>query len=243
MDLEQVHTLAKGLALAAVMPDSLRGKPWDIVAMVLYGQDLGLSPMQAIQGIYVVKGKPQMSAQTWIALTRRAGHRLSVAEHTARTCTVEILRGDTGEKHAETFTIEDAETARLTGKDSMYSKYPKRMLLARAVSNCCRFICPEIALGFYAEGDEFTDDTNVVAEQVQADQDITDAEIVEPEKAAEQVAELAKEFDFTQSTEPDAEPEPVTEALPLPPAEYECSTCEVVGDHYEDECAKAATPS
>jgi hypothetical protein len=207
--------------------------------MVLYGQDLGLSPMQSVQGIYVVKGKPQMAAQTWLALARRAGHRVTVLEHTNETCTVEVIRGDTGEKHAETFTIEDAKRAKLAGKD-VWQSYPRRMLLARAVSDCCRFICPEIALGFYAEGDDFTDHADGIEVQppVEAGQDITDAEIVEPEKAAEQVAELAEEFDFATATEE----EPVVEALPLPPADYECTTCEAVGEHYDDECPRAATP-
>lgn len=151
-DIDQAWRMATALSKSSLLPDALRNRASDVLTMILYGQDLGLSPMQSIQGVYVVKGKPMLAAQTWIALTRRAGHRLSVLEHTAETCTVEITRGDTGEKHAETFTIEDARTAKLTSNDT-YSKYPKRMLLARAVSNCCRFICPEIALGFGVEGE------------------------------------------------------------------------------------------
>jgi hypothetical protein len=79
-DLDEAYRLSKNLALASLMPDALRGKPSDVLAMMLYGQDLGLSPMQAIQGIYVVKGKPQLSGTTWIALARKAGHRVRIIE-------------------------------------------------------------------------------------------------------------------------------------------------------------------
>lgn len=209
-DLDSAMRLSKTLAVAAVMPDSIRNKPADVLAMVLYGQDLGLSPMQAIQGIYVVKGKPQLAAQTWLALARRAGHRITVKEHTPEVCTVEITRGDTREQHTETFTIADAQRAGLAGKD-VWKSYPKRMLLARAVSDCCRFICPEIALGFYAEGDEFVDDTPIIHVEppIEAKTDVVDAEIVDAEEADADLAQLAEQYDFTQPAA--AEPVPAGE--------------------------------
>ena len=46
--LDEAFRLAKNLAVASVLPDSLRGKPSDVLAIVLYGQELGLAPMQAI---------------------------------------------------------------------------------------------------------------------------------------------------------------------------------------------------
>jgi hypothetical protein len=212
-DIDQAWRMASALAQSSLLPDALRNKAADVLTMILYGQDLGLSPMQSIQGIYVVKGKPQLSAQTWIALTRRAGHRLSVPVNTAEAVTVEITRGDTGETHSETFTIEDARTAKLTSNDT-YAKYPKRMLLARAVSNCCRFICPEIALGFAVEGeyDDLAPAPEVaLAQAVDArtetpadDGDVHDAEVVEPspedlaradEQARQEVLGIAAEHE------------------------------------------------
>lgn len=237
MDLGQVHYLAKGLALAGIMPDQLRGKPWDIVAMVLYGQDLGLTPMQSIQGIYVVKGKPQMSAQLWIALARRAGHRVSVLEHNVQTCTVEVIRGDTGEKHTETFTMQDAQRAKLATKD-VWIQYPKRMLLARAVSDCCRFICPEIALGFYAEGDDFTDDLDAIVEvqpPAKAQQDIAEAEVVGEGEAESEVAQLAAEFNFAA---PVAQPDEIVVEEPDLSDDLTCEDCGPLANHSEAACPK-----
>jgi hypothetical protein len=74
LDLDDAYRLSKALSMASVLPDTIRGNPNDVLALMLYGQDLGMSPMQSIQGIYVVKGKPQLSATTWIALARQRGH-------------------------------------------------------------------------------------------------------------------------------------------------------------------------
>lgn len=223
-DIDQAWRMAQALAGSSLLPDALRNRASDVLSMILYGQDLGLSPMQAIQGIYVVKGKPQMSAQTWIALTRRAGHRIAVTEHTTETCTVEITRGDTGESHAETFTIADARTAKLTSNDT-WTKYPKRMLLARAVTNACRFICPEIALGFGAEG-EYDEPTaspeQALAHAVDArtpepePEDVHDAEVVEEpaqtdEELRQELLDIAAEHQQADVRETDVDWGPVTE--------------------------------
>ncbi len=150
--LDEAYRLSQNLALASILPQALRGKPADVLAILLYGQELGLAPMQAVQGIYVVNGRPQLAAQTWLALIRRAGHRAEVLEHTVETCTVKIVRGDSGEEHTETFDMQDAKLAGLAGKET-YKQHPKRMVLSRAVANACKFVCPEVALGFYGEGE------------------------------------------------------------------------------------------
>lgn len=77
-DLDQAWRLAANLSLAALLPEKLRGKKSDVFAMILYGQDLGLSPMQAIQGINVVEGRPSLGAATWSALMQRHGHKVFV---------------------------------------------------------------------------------------------------------------------------------------------------------------------
>lgn len=156
-DLDEAFRMAKALAQSALMPDTLRNKPNDVLVTVLYGRELELRPMQAIQSIHVIKGKPFISGQLWLSLVRRAGHRAEVSgDDKSATCT--ITRGDTGETHTETFTIEQAKTAKLTGNaDSNWSKYPDRMNRWRAVTNCARMICPEVALGFQALEEQVDD--------------------------------------------------------------------------------------
>lgn len=196
-DIDQAWRMATALAQSSLLPDALRNKASDVLVILMYGQELGFSPMQAIQAIYVVKGKPQLSGQAWIAKVREAGHKLVVSDHTEKSCTVTIIRGDTGEEHSETFTWQDAERAKLATSDT-YLKYPKRMLLWRAVSNAATIACPEVAMGFGTEIPETSDPAQSLASAVDArteqapadDPEVHDAEVVDEEdlKAADEAA-------------------------------------------------------
>jgi hypothetical protein len=57
-DLHGQMELAKVLGMSALLPQALRGKPADVLVTVMYGREMGLTPMQSIQGIYVVNGRP-----------------------------------------------------------------------------------------------------------------------------------------------------------------------------------------
>jgi hypothetical protein len=150
-DLEQAFRLAKALAMSTIIPDSLRGKPSDILVITLYGQELGLAPMQAIQVIDVVKGRPTLRANLWVALARRAGHKVRVPEATGEACTVTVIRHDDPDGPITArYTIEDAKQARLLSNTN-YQTNPAAMLYARAASTAIRRACPEVAMGFSDE--------------------------------------------------------------------------------------------
>lgn len=151
-DFDAAYRLAKNLALSNIIPDALRGKPADVLVIVLYGQELGLAPMQAMQVIDVVKGRPTLRAHLWVALARKAGHRVSVTEETDTSCTVRVVRCDDPTPQTVTYTLDTAKTAGLLLSNDNYRKNPADMLYARAASKCIRRACPEVALGF---GDEY----------------------------------------------------------------------------------------
>lgn len=238
-DLDQAFRLSKALALAAVLPNSLRGKPSDILAILLYGQDLGLTPMQAIQGIYVVRGKPQLSAITWTALARRAGHKVRWGACDDKSATVTIERSDDpDEPHTETFTIEDAIQAGLckivggevqarssSGERLPWETYTRTMLRNRAISFAGKLQCPEVALGFAIEGDyDFLEDDTEPIEVTPVgqlgEQEIVDAEVVEDSEAV-RADILAAEADYAV------------------PDNYVCQQCGVPGVHTTEECPEA----
>jgi hypothetical protein len=247
-DLDGAYRLSKALAMASVMPDALRGKPSDVLALMLYGQDLGMSPMQAIQSIYVVKGKPQLSATGWIALAQRAGYRITEIESTDERATVEISHPGRPDRkpHRETYTLERAAKAGLVhikdgkaiarsskGDPLPWEAHTQIMLRNRALTTAAKFYCPEVALGFDIEGgyDYIPDDTMVEVLPPEVVEDV-----VVSEKAAEEVASLVGEFDFTTSTEKTSAGAVIQ---PEPPADYTCF-CGAVGEHFEDDCPKAA---
>jgi hypothetical protein len=198
--LDEAFRLSQALAMAAVLPSDLRGKPSDVLAVILYGQELGLAPMQSLQGIYVVKGKPQMSASLWVALIRRAGHKVHWGHCDEKSASVTVTRSDDPEHpHTETFTIQDAANAGLCqvkdgkvharssrGDVLPWEAYTKTMLRNRAVSIAGRLQCPEVALGFTVEGDydHLAERVEVVPPEHHGD--VMDAEEV-PDMSAEVV--------------------------------------------------------
>lgn len=181
--LDEAYRMAQALAQSALLPQALRNKPSDVLVTILYGQEIGLSPMQAIQAIYVVNGRATMSGQLWLAKVRQAGHTVKL-EATDKSATCTITRCDDGTSHSETFTIEDAKRAKLADKE-VWKAYPQRMLGWRAVSNCATVACPEVALFF--EVTELVEDetqrakptlAQVAAERTQSPETV-DAEVVD----------------------------------------------------------------
>ena len=195
-DLGQVMELARIMAVSSLLPQELRGKPSDVLVAILYGQELGLAPMQAIQSIYVVKGRPTISAQLWVSLARRAGHKVKVLEEQPDFCKVRVTRGDTGEVEEATYTLDMAKTAGLMS-NANWKNHPHAMLYARAVSTACRRACPEIALGFGDETDREPLAAKPTLAQVAAEREDKPAAkpepeiVVDPEPSAEELAELA----------------------------------------------------
>src|SRR3954468_3900343 len=54
--------------------EALKQAQASATAAVLFGAEAGLSPLQALQGIYVIGGKPAMYARTLLAVTLAQGH-------------------------------------------------------------------------------------------------------------------------------------------------------------------------
>jgi hypothetical protein len=258
-DLDAAFRLAKNLAVADLMPKDLKNKSSDVLAIMLYGQDLGLTPMQSIQGIYVVKGKPQLSSQTWTALARRAGHKLREIESTDTRCTIEITTKDDPEHpHRETYTIEMAAKAGLVtikeggviwarsqkGERLPWESHTKNMLRNRAISNGAKLACPEVALGFAIEGDyDYIPDVEV--EQVEVVPPELHGDTVEAKVAQAQlndeISQLADQYDFSGMVPATEEEDgPGDEPIEPEPAEtYRCELCGAVGQHFEENCPEA----
>jgi hypothetical protein len=244
-DFDQLYRLCANLSKAQLLPKALIGKPADVLIIVMYGQELGLSPIQSLQGIYVVNGRPSLSGQLWLAKVREAGHKVDIA-HADGSCTVTITRSD-GASHSETFTLEDAKRAGLVGKD-IWKSYPKRMLMWRALSDCATVICPEVALGFgMHEIEEDTRPTGPVLAEVVRNHRV-DAELeqrrMEQMFSPEQVnAELARQAAATPpGTVHDIGEEDavVVEHIPAPadPAAYAA----LAAEHTPPAAAPAAAP-
>lgn len=148
---EQIHAnhlfqQAKVLSNTEVVPQHLRGKPEQVYAIILAGDDLGISPTAALQSFASINGKLTMSAELMRALILGAGHSLSFPESTTESCTIVGRRKDTGDTATVTYTKEDAERAGLWGSHT-WKKYPRQLLSARATTELARLLFPDLIKG------------------------------------------------------------------------------------------------
>lgn len=141
--------LARRIHQTAFVPKSLQGDPAAVMACILTGRELGLGPMQSLQMINVIDGRPAISAQLMRALVYRAGHSISVVDATNDSVTLIGKRGDSDDAAQCVWTLADAERAGLV-KNPAWHKYPRSMLLARATSELCRMLFADVIGGMYA---------------------------------------------------------------------------------------------
>lgn len=112
--------------------------PQAVMVALQAGMEVGLPPMQAIQSVAVINGRPCMWGDALPALLWAAGFKLEeemAADGTEAVCTV--IRPD-GTRITRRFGVDDAAAAGLKGKQGPWSLYPRRMLQMRARSWACR---------------------------------------------------------------------------------------------------------
>ena len=158
--LEEAKWLASTLIKSRMAPPGLDSPEAVFVAMAL-GADLGLSPMQAVRSIHVIKGKPTISADGMLALVRASGlcAAWTLEEFTAEAVTIITQRTDDESRTAVRWSLEDARRAGLGGDN--WKRYPRSMLRARATSELCRAVYPEVVSGLYSP-EEITEPAGTV---------------------------------------------------------------------------------
>lgn len=205
-DYESLWKLSQRISNTPFVPTALRGKNEAVLACVLYGAELGLGPMQSLNSIHVIEGRTAMSPELMRAMVARHGHRIDVVENSATACEVKGMRSDTGSTATVRWTMEDAKLAGLAGKNN-WKTYPRAMLLARATSELCRIVFPDVIAGLSytpeevssIAGVEYVEEiiekpAAVIEQKVEEtiDDEIIEAEIVEDEATVETVVEEIK---------------------------------------------------
>ena len=155
-DLVAEMDYARSISTGAILPAAYRGKPADILIATGLGKAIGIAPAQALYEIYVVNGRPSPSANLMAALVRRAGHKIRI-EGNADRCTATLIRSDDPDyPFTATWTMQQANAAKLTGKDT-WKQYPAAMLRARAISEVVRMGASECVLGMDYSAEEMRD--------------------------------------------------------------------------------------
>lgn len=134
-DMDQAMRLAEMLANSGMVPKQYISNPQGTLVAMMMGNEIGLNPLQSLQNIAVINGKPSIYADALLALVQNhpkfGGHEETLDEKTMTAyCTV-WRKGD-DKKHTVSFSQADAQQAGLWGKQGPWATYPKRMLMWRA---------------------------------------------------------------------------------------------------------------
>jgi hypothetical protein len=152
----EIETLAKYMVAAKFFPNTESLS--QAVVKILAGQEMGVTPVQAIKGIHIIKGNFQIAANLMASKVKSSPrYDYDVKELSNEVAQIEFFELQPKRKSlgTETFTIADARKAGTQNLD----KFPKNMLFARALSNGVRFYCPDIfGQPVYVEG-EIVDDS------------------------------------------------------------------------------------
>lgn len=148
--------LAETLARTNFVPSAYRGKPAELAACILFGHELGIQPMNAMQKIHVVDGRPGLAAEAMRALVLNAGHEIVIETSSSTRAKVKGRRRGSEEWTSVEWTMDDAKRAGLEKKDN-WRKYPADMLVARASARLCRFIFADVLGGLSYSLEELED--------------------------------------------------------------------------------------
>jgi hypothetical protein len=143
--------VAGTLAKSSIVPACFRGKPEDIFATLILGNELGMSPMNALNAIVMIQGQCTLKASTQMALVRskvpNAVIKIELDEvELIAKCTCARSKDDLDNAYTATWSMDKAAAFGLSNKDN-YKKQPMNMLKWRAVTEALRVVFPDLLLG------------------------------------------------------------------------------------------------
>ena len=207
--IDEAFRMATAFSTSDLVPKTFRGRPADILVAMQLGAELGLAPMQALQSIAVINGRPSIWGDGLLALIMASPLYVDHTEYfevdgqqrdglvvddlkkdtTAAVCT--FVRHHKATPVTRRFSIAQAKKAGLLGKEGAWQGFPDRMLAMRARGFAARDAFPDLLRGLKA------------AEEVQDIEDDDEAPIPPP-------AEVRR----ISQTPPPTAPAPSTNATP-----------------------------
>ena len=134
---DDAFRFAKMVSQSDFAPKDFKGKPESCLLAIQHGSEVGLSPMQSLQSIAVINGRPTIWGDAALALVQSSPACEYVREYidgegdkAVAVCEVK-RRGYPAPTEAH-FSMADAKRAGLAGKSGPWTQYPTRMLALRA---------------------------------------------------------------------------------------------------------------
>ena len=154
-NLGEAMDFAKQISSSSMVPKQYQGNPTNTLIAMQWGYEIGLAPMQALQNIAVINGKPSIYGDALLALVRKDPRCMGIEETMEgenetmnAICVLKRKHIDGSlELIKREFNVLMAKRAGLWGKQGPWSQYPERMLQMRARGNCLRDAFPDVIKG------------------------------------------------------------------------------------------------
>lgn len=171
-NLQEAMEFADILSRSSIIPKDFAGNPGNILVAVQWGMELGLKPMQAMQNIAVINGRPSLWGDAVIALVRGSSLCEYVYEEVKDGIAYCRVKRKGEDEQVRTFSEQEAQNAGLLKKAGPWTQYKNRMLQLRARAFALRDVFPDILKGM------------PIAEEIRDSQDYSPVERVEDEPKA-----------------------------------------------------------
>jgi hypothetical protein len=234
--LDEAMRFSDMLAKSSMVPKAYQGKPEDVLVAVQWGKELGLAPLQALQNIACINGKPSVYGDAAMALVQNSPvceniEEFIESEGTPNPTAVCVAHRKNRTPITARFSVEDAKRAGLWGKQGPWTAYPKRMLQMRARGFALRDAFPDVLKGLITveEANDYPDEAKPALRQPMRNPLDALAAPKEPETIPVQLDDINAQLTDATAEEVVADLEPVV----LEVAADECSeetTLDPVGD-------------
>jgi hypothetical protein len=198
---------------------ALRGKPEEVTAVILAGNELGLQPMAALKSVDVIQGQPALRAHAMRGLLQSKGHEVELLESTDEFCRMQGRRKGAENWQEVVWDIARARQLGLLGKDQ-WKKQPKTMLIARATGEICRLVASDVLHGMPYAAEELDARPNITVQQVAPAKPLSVAALTaapqEPAAPAPSADGDDEDTDGDTGWQPDTEPAPWPETAQPP---------------------------
>jgi hypothetical protein len=127
-----------------------------VAAVIMTGQELGMSPMASLRSVDIIQGQPALRAIALRAVLLAQGHEIYVESATNTRATVVGRRRGSDHEQSITWSMDDAKSRNLAGKPNWRTQ-PRNMLIARATADVARLIAADALLGLPYVAEELED--------------------------------------------------------------------------------------
>lgn len=147
---EDAWRMASIMSRSAFVPKGFQNQPSNILVAMQMGAEIGLSPMQALQSIAVINGRPSLWGDAMLALVMVSPHYVNhdeTLDEGTMTAVAAFVRKGKATPIVRQFSKDDAIKANLWTKAGPWVNYPKRMLQMRARALAIRDGFPDVIKG------------------------------------------------------------------------------------------------